>query len=64
MDVASNQWRKATRSAETGGNCVELSTWTPGAIRDSKNATGPMLHVGPDALKELFAAVKAGEFDR
>ena len=37
-------WRKSTRSAEGGGNCVEVAPIPTGtAIRDSKNPTGPTL---------------------
>jgi hypothetical protein len=45
-------WRKSSRS-ET--NCVELAN--TGAVRDSKNPTGPTLTVD---LKALLAAVKRG----
>lgn len=41
------RWRKASRSSNTGANCVEvagdLSGW---AVRDSKNAAGPVLVFG------------------
>jgi hypothetical protein len=48
------RWRKS-RASQNEGNCVELSE--AGAIRDSKNPAGPILHVDIDAL---VADVKAG----
>jgi hypothetical protein len=47
-------WRKSSRSgSET--NCVELAN--TGAVRDSKNPTGPTLTADVEAL---VAAVKRG----
>ena len=50
-------WRKSTY---TGGsdnaNCVELAT--QGAVRDSKNPTGPILSLD---ITALVTAVKAGQ---
>ncbi|WBB99816.1 DUF397 domain-containing protein [Solwaraspora sp. WMMA2080] len=42
------RWRKSTRSG-AGGNCVEVATNLPGviAVRDSKDATGPVLTFAP-----------------
>lgn len=34
-------WRKSTRSASSGGTCVELGN--TGGVRDSKNTGGPVL---------------------
>jgi hypothetical protein len=50
------RWRKSTRSGSNGGQCVELAH-TRAAIRDSKNASGPVLNV--DAAALVFA-VRAG----
>jgi hypothetical protein len=47
-------WRKSSYSGSDNGNCVELSNG--GAVRDSKNPTGPVLTVD---LGGLLAAVKA-----
>jgi hypothetical protein len=54
MDVTHAVWRKASYS---GGNnqCVELAAF--GAVRDSKNPSGPILAVD---VQGLVAAVKAG----
>lgn len=53
------RWRKSSRSSGQGGNCVELAN--VGAVRDSKNAEGPVLRVD---LPGLLRSVKAGTFDR
>lgn len=41
-------WRKSSYSGTEGGNCVEVAT-CPSTIhvRDSKNATSPMLSIPP-----------------
>jgi hypothetical protein len=46
-------WRKSSYSSGQGGNCVELAH--VGAVRDSKNPTGPVLPVGdlPTFLREI-----------
>jgi hypothetical protein len=39
-------WRKSSFSIDSDGDCVELAFRPDGvAVRDSKNATGPMLTV-------------------
>jgi uncharacterized protein DUF397 len=51
------QWRKSTWS-DQGENCVEV--WRgpqAAAVRDSKNAIGPMLVLPTAALSGLLAAV-------
>jgi hypothetical protein len=50
-------WRKASRSGAQS-NCVELGN--RGAVRDSKNPTGPTLAAD---LRTLLAAIKTGRFD-
>ncbi|MFI0355292.1 DUF397 domain-containing protein [Actinomadura sp. 9N407] len=57
MDLSDATWRKASRSGENGGNCVELAG-APGvvAVRDSKDPDGPVLLLTPAALR---AAVQA-----
>jgi hypothetical protein len=58
--VASNHvWRKASQSVNDQ-TCVELRD-SLDAVRDSKNATGPILH--GDA-RALVRAVRAGRLDR
>jgi hypothetical protein len=53
-------WRKSSRS--TGGSeCVEVALIGSGAVRDSKNPTGPVLAVD---LSGLLVAAKDGRLDR
>ncbi len=44
-------WRKSSRSASNGGQCVEVARNLPGlvAVRDSKHPGGPALIVMPAA---------------
>jgi hypothetical protein len=35
-------WKKSSFSGSNGGSCVEVAS-TLGALRDSKNPTGPVL---------------------
>lgn len=51
-------WRKSSRSGQDS-ECVELSR-IAGAVRDSKNPTGPVLTV---ELSTLLTAVKSGRLD-
>jgi hypothetical protein len=51
------QWRKSTQS-DQGESCVEV--WRSpevAAVRDSKNAAGPMLTLPPSALAVLLDTV-------
>jgi hypothetical protein len=51
-------WRKSGRSTSNGA-CVEVAR--SGAVRDSKNAAGPVLRADLDALLRV---IKNGAFDR
>jgi hypothetical protein len=51
------KWVKSTYSAQ--GNCIEVAAAGHVLIRDSKNATGPVLEVGPVVWRELVDRVKA-----
>ncbi|WP_192759272.1 DUF397 domain-containing protein [Actinomadura algeriensis] len=61
MDLSNVTWRKASRSASNGGNCVELAGF-PGtvAVRDSKDPDGPVLLLPRVALREAVQAASDG----
>lgn len=56
------RWRKSSFSGGTGGgndNCVEVAlVGNATAMRDSKNAAGPVLNLPTAAWKALLTAVK------
>lgn len=51
VDLSRAVWRKSTRSASNGGQCIEVALNLPGivAVRDSKN---------PDGAKLVFTAAQ------
>jgi hypothetical protein len=51
-------WKKSSRSTETN-NCVEVAN-TLGAVRDSKNPSGPVLTV---PMAGVVAEIKGGHLD-
>ncbi|WLS44503.1 DUF397 domain-containing protein [Micromonospora profundi] len=59
-DLTGAVWRKSTRSGGNGGNCVEVADNLPGivAIRDSKNASGPLITFAPQAWADFIEAAK------
>jgi hypothetical protein len=65
MDLSRAEWRKSSRSAGNGGDCVEVARNLPGAVavRDSKDPGGPKLVFTPDEWCAFTAGVTAGEFD-
>lgn len=58
-------WRKSSYSGSAGQECVEAAVVTGQgvAVRDSKDADGPMLSLAPSAWASLLAGVKDGSFD-
>ncbi|SDI17625.1 protein of unknown function [Sinosporangium album] len=65
MDLSAAVWRKSTRSASNGGQCVEVAANLPNviAVRDSKDPDGHKLIFLPDEWRAFIAGVKHGEFD-
>ncbi|MEU8119623.1 DUF397 domain-containing protein [Spirillospora sp. NPDC049024] len=59
MDLSTAVWRKASRSSNNGGNCVEVARVDEVvAVRDSKDPDGPKLLITPQALRHLGEAIK------
>lgn len=64
MDLNHAAWRKARRSTDNGGSCVELAALPGGtAVRDSKNPTGPVLEFTPGEWRRFTGRVKCGVHD-
>ncbi|MFG3423249.1 DUF397 domain-containing protein [Micromonospora sp. NPDC048063] len=59
-DLTSAAFRKSTRSANGGGNCVEVADNLSGivAVRDSKDPAGPTLVFPDRAWKEFIDSVR------
>ena len=64
MQNAKLHWRKSSRSG-AAGHCVEVAN-APAAVyvRDSKDATGPVLRFNERNWSSFIDGIRAGEFDR
>ncbi|MFC6886531.1 MULTISPECIES: DUF397 domain-containing protein [Actinomadura] len=52
-------WRKASRSNNSGDNCVELASMPAAvAVRDSKNPDGPRVLLRRDGFGRLVRVIK------
>ncbi|MGW5679680.1 DUF397 domain-containing protein [Streptomyces sp. NPDC003860] len=64
LEVAclTTEWAKSSYSAANGGNCLEVARastcGTTIGVRDSKNPTGPVLHLTPNAFGGLVSYAK------
>lgn len=64
MDLSGAAWRKAARSTDNGGACVEVAGLrTFIAVRDSKDPHGPHLAYSRDTWTAFARRVKSGELD-
>ncbi|MFB4309949.1 DUF397 domain-containing protein [Actinomadura sp. GTD37] len=60
------QWRKSSRSADHGTDCVEVAAITvPDCVltRDSKDPAGPVLAFAQGEWSAFLDGVKRGAFD-
>jgi len=58
LDLSGARWRKSSRSSASN-TCVEVALAGPAAaLRDSKNADGPVLTFPATALTSLLTTVK------
>lgn len=65
-DLTNAQWRKAARSGQANGGCVEIAGNLPGvtAIRDSKRPGDGAHIVERAAFAAFLADIKDGRYDR
>jgi hypothetical protein len=63
--VEVSAWRKSSYTGNGGQNCVEVACHRSHvvAVRDSKDAQGPVLPLAPDGWREFTDRVKAGRHD-
>jgi hypothetical protein len=53
-------WRKPSRSANGGENCVEVASADGVMVRDTKDRDGVTLGVSADAWRRLLNEVRSG----
>ncbi|MGW4033848.1 DUF397 domain-containing protein [Streptomyces sp. NPDC004838] len=53
-------WAKSSYSGSNGGDCIEVASGLTNvvAVRDSKNPSGPRLHLTPNAFAGLVTYAK------
>jgi hypothetical protein len=58
-------WVKSSYSGGSGGNCVEVAALPDGgrAVRDSKDADGPVLVFASSQWEAFLCGVKEGRLD-
>jgi hypothetical protein len=60
VDLSRARWRKSSFSGSGGSNCVEVTgAGQVIAVRDSKDALGPVLVFGQHAWRQFAANLKA-----
>lgn len=68
MTTESPQWFTSSYS-DNGGACIEVATNLVASrglvpVRDSKNTSGPVLHLPAGAFASFVTSVKAGDVPR
>ncbi|MFG2086382.1 MULTISPECIES: DUF397 domain-containing protein [unclassified Spirillospora] len=58
------EWRKSSRSGDTGGACVEVASLSAEVgVRDSKDSDGPRLFFASAEWRAFAQRVKSGGLD-
>lgn len=62
--IDGSSWTKSSQS-HANGNCVEIADIKSGQVgmRDSKNATGPVLGISREEWRAFLGGIRNGEFD-
>jgi hypothetical protein len=55
----STSWRKSSYSHDVGTDCIEVAFRETARVRDSKNATGPVLGFGERAWRGFVRSLHA-----
>lgn len=65
IEPQGSEWVKSSLSF-ANGNCVEISDLPGGmvGVRNSRDASGPVLRFTPDEWHAFIGGVRMGEFDR
>ena len=65
IDLSQAQWRKASRSGQNNGGCVEIAANLPGvaAVRDSVHPDRGAHVVDRSVFAAFLEDVKAGRYD-
>jgi Domain of unknown function (DUF397) len=60
-----SSWTKSSFS-HANGNCVEVADLSDGKVglRNSRDASGPVLQIPPEEWRAFLNGVRNGEFDR
>lgn len=64
-ELATAAWRKATKSGDTGGNCIEVAPLSKGrvGIRDTERPNQAPYVVSASVWDAFLDGAKKGEFD-
>jgi hypothetical protein len=58
MEITDMNWRKSSYSGNGGSSCIEVASDGAVMVRDTKDRTGPVLHLSPAAWRRFADQVK------
>lgn len=60
MDLSKATWRKAAKSGENGGACIEIASVSDViVVRDSKDVSGPKLFIDREKFARFAEILKS-----